>query len=506
MQQELGISKWGAQGFVFAPIVILSLIFAVVAVLLAASGAFQPSLSSPVVIGGVAVYAIAVAVLAQIGLVYARRLERWSMTDSLSTLPNRRALHAYVKNHPALLEEMAVAIIDLDGFKSVNDHYGHAIGDQLIKECAIILRDYCGDNAKAFRLGGDEFAICLIGPLAGTIVEGIARSFIDHFRRPITIEGRRIVIGASAGITSSKGADRISSGEAMRRSDVAMYASKRNGKMRSTWYKKSLDASRESMRELDLEMRAALANDGFNLVYQPLVNAKSGEIVAVETLLRWDSRAGGPVGPHIFVPVAEESGLISEIGLWVLRGACLDALPWNDIKLSVNISAVQLRDVEFPILLGQILEETGFPAERLELEITETCLVNDPVLAERSLDLIRGFGVNVSLDDFGTGYASIGFLRQFRFEKLKLDRSLVVDAEGDEGSRAMMLSSITMAQALKMDVTAEGVETEEQAALVRSAGCDQIQGWLYYKALPASEIADKLTNATDLLPKQVVNG
>ena len=205
------------------------------------------------------------------------------------------------------------------------------------------------------------------------------------------------------------------------------------------------------------------------------------------------------MGPHIFVPVAEESGLISAIGIWVLRKACEDALPWEGIKLSVNISAVQLRDVEFPILLGQILEETGFPPERLELEITETCLVNDPVLAERSLDVIRGFGVNVSLDDFGTGYASIGFLRQFRFEKLKLDRSLVVDAQGDEGSRAMMLSSITMAHALKMGVTAEGVETEEQAALVRSAGCDQIQGWLYYKALSPEDIQKHLDKQSDFV-------
>ena len=492
MQFEFTNSRWRPQSFVFAPLVILSLIVGIIAGLLAATGAIEMSLASPFLIGGIAIYGIAVAILAHIGLLYAKRLERWSLTDSLSRLPNRRALHSYVKDHPASREEMAVAIIDLDGFKSVNDHYGHSIGDLLIKECAKILQERTGDNARAFRLGGDEFAICLIGPLAGTLVEGIGRAFIDRFRKPVEIEGRRIMIGASIGIVSSKGAERISSGEAMRRADVAMYASKRSGKMRCTWYKKSLDQNRESMRELDLEMRAALTNDDFNLVYQPLVDAQTRQIVAVETLLRWDSRPAGPVGPHIFVPVAEESGFISEIGVWVLRRACEDALHWDAIKLSVNISAVQLRDVEFPVLLGQILEETGFPAERLELEITETCLVNDPVLAARSLDVIRGFGVNVSLDDFGTGYASIGFLRQFRFEKLKLDRSLVVDAQGDEGSRAMMLSSITMAHALKMGVTAEGVETEEQADLVRTAGCDQIQGWLYYKALSAKDIQMQL--------------
>ena len=175
------------------------------------------------------------------------------------------------------------------------------------------------------------------------------------------------------------------------------------------------------------------------------------------------------------------------------RQACRDALPWGEITLSVNISAAQLRNVEFPIELGTILEETGFPPERLELEITETSLVLDPVVAERSLALIRTFGVNVALDDFGTGYASIGFLRRFRFEKLKLDRSLVVDSTGDESSRAMMLSSISMAHALNMHVTAEGVETEAQASMVRSAGCDQIQGWLYFRAMPADQIAQHLS-------------
>ena len=506
MLRSFTISKWGSQGFVFAPLVILSLIVGCVAGLLVINDSMQVSITSPLIVGGVTTYAVAIALLAHIGLTYVRRLERWSLTDSLSKLPNRRSLHAYVQNHKDAEAELAIAIIDLDGFKSVNDHYGHSVGDELIKECAKILLEKCAEEARAFRLGGDEFAICMIGPLAGTLVEGIGRSFIDTFRKPLEVEGRRIMIGASIGITSSKGPDRISSGEAMRRSDVAMYASKAGGKMRCTWYKPELDRNREQMRDLDTEMRAALANDQFNVVYQPLVSAATGEIVAVESLLRWDARPDGPVGPHIFIPVAEESGLISAIGIWVLRRACEDALPWGDLKLSVNISAVQLRDVEFPILLGQILEETGFPAHRLELEVTETCLVNDPVLAERSLDVIRGFGVNVSLDDFGTGYASIGFLRQFRFEKLKLDRSLVTDAQGDEGSRAMMLSSISMARALNMDVTAEGVETEEQADLVRTAGCDQIQGWLYYKALPPEEIKKHFEREVDARAKLAANG
>jgi len=252
------------------------------------------------------------------------------------------------------------------------------------------------------------------------------------------------------------------------------------------------DDAEAMLKEMDDELRSALVNKEFRLHYQPLVDSTTRMIVSAECLMRWDRPDGKRIGPNVFIPVAEESGLINSIGLWVLRQACCDALEWDGISLSVNISAAQLRNPEFPIQLGHILEETGFPAGRLELEITETCLVLDPVVAERSLAVIRGFGVRIALDDFGTGYASFGFLRQFRFEKLKLDRSLVVQAGQDDGSRAMMLSSITVARAMKMGVTAEGVETEEQADMVRAAGCDQIQGWLYFKAMPSEEITQHL--------------
>jgi len=394
------------------------------------------------------------------------------------------------------VDEVALALIDLDGFKSVNDHYGHFVGDKLIKEAARILQELCAREARAYRLGGDEFAILKFGPVSGTIVEGICRNLIDRLAAPIAIDDRRIQIGASVGLARAPGNAPIGSSELLRRADVAMYASKRGGKMRCTWFSDDFDRNREAVQELDNELRLALAREEFSLAYQPLVDARSGKVVAVESLLRWERPDGRKVGPNVFVPVAEESGLINTIGLWVLDRSCRDALAWEDIKLSVNISAAQLRNPEFPIQLGQILEETGFPAERLELEITETCLVLDPVVAERSLNLIRGFGVNVALDDFGTGYASIGFLRQFRFEKIKLDRSLVTQAQEDDGSRAVMLSSISMARAMNMGVTAEGVETEAQADLVRAAGCDQIQGWLYYKAMPAEEVAGHLGKAT----------
>ena len=486
---------------VVGPLLVLTALFGFVT--LAVTFSESVALASPtaLIIAGIVLYAATVFFLSRNNLATVTELDAASHSDSLTGLPNRRALHADIEKGDDGTVEVALALIDLDRFKQVNDHYGHNLGDKLIRECGRLLVEACGSEARCYRLGGDEFAICMIGPLAGTIVEGICRSAVARLSAPIEIEDRHVVVGASIGLARSNASEGLSSSELLRRADVAMYASKRGGRMRCTWFSEDFDRNREAQRELDDELRHALANREFRLAYQPLVHADTQEIVAVECLIRWERPDGQAIGPHIFIPVAEESGFINAIGLWVLRQACTDALQWDGITLSVNISAAQLRNPEFPVQLGHILEETGFPPERLEMEITETCLVLDPIVAERSLDVIRGFGVNVSLDDFGTGYASIGFLRQFRFEKLKLDRSLVVQAGDDDGSRAMMLSSITVARALNMGVTAEGVETEEQAAMVRTAGCDQIQGWLYYKAMPAAEI-DKLLETN---PRQQIS-
>lgn len=478
---------------VLGPAAILSVIFALT---LSASyyvAGRTGSAPQAIAVGGVC-FAAALVLLVRSGLRQVSRLERLGLTDTLTGLPNRHALHQDFNRLARGNEEMALALIDLDGFMLVNEHYGHTVGDRAIRESGTIFSDICGEEARVYRLGGDEYALLKAGPLAATLLEGVCRRIGERMMRPVKVDERRLTLGASIGLARRSAGEVVSSSELLRRGDVAMYSSKRGGKARCTWYSPEFDRSREVMREMDDELRQALAKDEFCLHYQPLVDCNTREIVAVESLIRWERRDGKKVGPNVFIPVAEESGLINPLGLWVLRRACLDALAWDKIKLSVNISAAQLRNPEFPVQLGHILEETGFDPERLELEITETCLVLDPVVAERSLAVIRGFGVNVVLDDFGTGYASFGFLRQFRFEKLKLDRSLVVEAGEDDGSRAMMLSSITVARAMNMGVTAEGVETEEQAEMVRAAGCDQIQGWLYFKAMPASEIAQHLRN------------
>ncbi len=495
MELQLKERRLSPKMSVFAPLVVLTTIFVglISIILLHTSADFAET--KRILLAGGAVYALAAFLLVRFGLSNIDKLEALGLTDSLSLLPNRRALHLDAQRLALSSHEIALALIDLDGFKLVNDHHGHFVGDLLIKECSALLNEICGGEASVYRLGGDEFAVLVTGPIAGNILEGICRTMLTRLAKPFIIEDRSVVVGASIGLARSSGV-LLSSSELLRRTDVAMYASKRAGKMRCTWFNEEFDRNSEVIREVDEALRLAISRDEFHLEYQPLVDANTAEVVAVEALLRWERSDGPSIGPAVFVPIAEDSGLINPIGAWVLRQACTDALPWEDIKLSVNISAAQLRNPEFPIELGQILEETGFPPNRLELEVTETHLVIDSLLASRSLEVIRQFGVRIVLDDFGTGYASIGFLRQFRFEKLKIDRSLVVDAATDGGSRAMMLASIAVARSLDMDVTAEGVETEDQADLVRAAGCDQIQGWLYYRAMRAEDFTRQFLKQT----------
>ena len=500
MAADFSPSSRSTKTLVLAPILVLCAVFLAVAAFIFIGHSDDAIALAPLLVTGVAVFATTAAVLSWATTSRIAAMERASLGDTLTSLPNRRALHADFAQAEANAEvdEIALAIVDLDGFKAVNDRYGHHVGDIAICHCADILREITTGEATAYRLVGDEYAVMIAGPLAGTLLEGMCRRVIERLSHPIKIEDRPLTLGASIGLTRTRRGEGVSSSELLRRADVAMDASKRGGKMRCTWFTTAFDKSREQLRQLEDDIRHALVSNEFHLHYQPLVNTKTQQVASVEALLRWVRPDGKQVGPDTFIPVAEESGLINAIGLWVLRRACRDAMNWDGIMLSVNISAAQLRNPEFPVQLGHILEETGFAPERLELEITETSLVLDPVVAERCLQVIRGFGVRIALDDYGTGYASIGFLRQFRFERLKLDRSLIRQAGEDDGSRAMMVSSITVARAMKMNVTAEGVETPQQADMVRDAGCDQIQGWLYFKAMPAADIAQHLGKTIEI--------
>ena len=493
-------------GMVLVPLAVLSVVFGLMVLAAAASDQIVILSPAPLLSAAVLIYAATLVLLGWHGIASVRDLRALGTLDPLTRLPNRRSLQEAIAQASAGEDEVAIAIIDLDSFKLVNDHYGHAVGDQLMQACAQMLREVCGGEAGCYRLGGDEFAAIMTGQAAGNILEGMCRTLIERLGAPVQVGERAIAIGASIGLARSTPKVRLEPSEMLRRADVAMYMSKRGGKMRCTWFSENFDRRRERMRAIEDEIREGIAGGQFALAYQPLVNAAGERIVAVEALLRWNRPDERMIGPNVFIPIAEDSGLVNPLGLFALRRAMSDARHWA-VSLSVNISAAQLRNPEFPIQLGEILEETDFPPGLLELEVTETCLVLDPVVAERALDVIRSFGVQIVLDDFGTGYASIGFLRRFRFERLKLDRSLILLAGEDDGSRAMMLSTIAMARALNMSVTAEGVETAQQADMVRAAGCDQIQGWLYFKAMSAAEVGHliALQQAADARPNVIAH-
>jgi diguanylate cyclase (GGDEF)-like protein len=447
--------------------------------------------SLPWLLSGVMLFLVAAIFLLRQGMHMLSELNRSAMTDSLSQLPNRRALHRDIEIQLHQDEPIALAFLDLDGFKAVNDNYGHYTGDQLINRCAETLADIFNENATVYRLGGDEFAIMISGKNAGGRAEELSTKLLCELSQPFQIDARKITIGASIGLALSQDGS-MQSTELLRQADVAMYAAKSGGKMRIEWFNNSLDDQKTHRNKIEMALRRALQQDQFHLEYQPVVDANGQYVVSLEALLRWTRSDGTIVSPAEFIPIAEESGLINGIGQWVLERACSDALHWDDVQLAVNISAAQLRNPEFPAQLAQILTDTGFPASRLELEVTETYLVVDPVLARQTLEGIRKLGVKIALDDFGTGYASIGFLRKFQFDKLKIDRSLVVEAATNPASRTLLRASVAIARALEMKVTAESVENETQANLARMAGCNQLQGWLYFKSMRAHIIDQHL--------------
>lgn len=374
-------------GLVVIPLAVISAVTGLILLGISLSDRIVILSHGALLISAILVYAATVFFLGRSGIATIRALEARAIIDPLTRLPNRHALHEDIQHASQGSEEVALAVIDLDGFKQVNDHYGHAVGDQLIERCAQMIREVCASEARSYRLGGDEFAVVMTGKVAGTILEGICRTLLERMAVPVEVGHRHIAVGASIGLTRSTAAERLPSSEMLRRSDVAMYMSKRGGRMRCTWFNESFDRRRERMREIEDEIRTGIANGEFHLAYQPLVDAETRRIVAVEALLRWDRGNRPPLDPNVFIPVAEESGLINPLGQWVLRQAVCDGLRWGEISLSVNISAAQLRNPEFPIKLGEVLEETGFPAHQLELEVTETCLVLDPMVAERTLDV-----------------------------------------------------------------------------------------------------------------------
>ena len=416
---------------------------------------------------------------------------RMSRIDRLSGLANREGLFvglaARVEAASRTGEDVALLYLDLDGFKEVNDAYGHATGDRLIRGVAAGLTILVGEGAILARVGGDEFAIAISGRDAGTRAVELCESILEFVAEPFEIGERVAVIGCSIGLCVSA-AGTTEGEELVRRADMAMYRSKDNGRGCWTPYDPQMDIEREERHQLELDLRAAIQSGEITVVYQPVVNANSFEIVSVEALARWNRKGHGPVAPDVFIPIAEASGLIDELGICVLHHACRQMHDWPDLRLSVNISPGQFRDPAFVGHVETVFRETGMDPRRVVLEMTETYFIHSPERAAQALKRLRRLGVRIALDDFGAGFSSVGYLRQFGFDRMKIDRSMVTALDGGPKAVEMLQATVALARSLDIPVTAEGVETEAQAVALRLAGCDELQGYLFGRPCEPAEI------------------
>ncbi|SNY70159.1 EAL domain-containing protein [Enterobacter sp. CC120223-11] len=432
-------------------------------------------------------------VLSSLGLYKLARGEKQAreiaLTDWLSHLPNRRALIEHLERIVPRSEDAlkTVVFIDLDGFKDVNDIYGHDVGDALIVHIARTLQMQVPPGGMLARLGGDEFAMTVSGVESGQKAAAFAGSVLDYLNSPIRLGERTIHISASIGIASGT---LLSSGssELFRRADIAMYHSKMTGKGRITHYDAELNNAREYQLSIENEIRDGLENDEFEVWYQPIVDARSQKMTGVEALVRWPRRPKGELKPDAFISIAETSGLIYSLGQFVLRRACADLQALEDLKLSVNISPAQFRDPEFENKVAQVLELSRFPPHRLQLEVTESYVLENPDRARAAITNLKQLGTAVALDDFGTGYSSIGYLRRFNFDTIKIDKSLAGLVDNDDQAAALVSGTIRIASALGMTVIAEGVENEKQMKLLRLAGCDQLQGFWFSVPMPIASL------------------
>ncbi|MET0366969.1 MAG: EAL domain-containing protein [Methylobacterium sp.] len=410
--------------------------------------------------------------------------------DNLTGLPNRSGFQGVLttlcRDARSTGRISALFYLDLDGFKAVNDSRGHLVGDRLLQKVAGRLTAIGGAHG-VFRLGGDEFAMVVrdVGP---SDPEAIASRIVDQLRHPFQIDEARLQIGASVGIAYVPD-DAIPPETLLMRADLAQYAAKADGKGCWRTFDPSLEQRVVRQRQLDVDMRAALAADAMELHYQPLVDMRSGRVAGFEALLRWNRPGDGWVSPAEIIPIAEATGFIVEIGRWALRRACTDARGWPDLRVAVNISSLHIRMPGFHAEVAAILGETGLGPEKLEIEITESVLLDHGPEVLENLNRLRATGVRIALDDFGTGYSSLSYLTEFPFDKVKVDRSFVRDLQGRPEKVAVVEAIARMARALSMTVTVEGVETRQQLDVLRDKRCDIAQGFLYSPARPASEIA-----------------
>ena len=396
----------------------------------------------------------------------------------------------------------AVFLLDLDRFKQVNDTMGHPAGDYLLTQVAGRLERTIGDQGRVGRLGGDEFQVVLPGRHRREDLAQLAVRVIHGLSEPYSIDGHRLIIGASIGIAFSP-EDGVTSEALIRNADLALYAAKDGGRGRHHFYAEDLHSDAEERRQLDQDLRDAIATGGFEVHYQPVVHTSTERITGFEALLRWNHPTRGPLSPAKFIPVAEDSGLIAQIGEWVLRQACHDLAKWPEsVRVAVNVSPLQFANPALPAIITHALAAAQVDPARLELEITESVFLNDDAETDAMFVALKRVGVRLALDDFGTGYSSLGYLKKAPFDKIKIDQSFVRGATIN-GSRngAIIASIVSLAEALGMETTAEGVETLDELDLVRTLGCSHVQGFIYEKPLDFASATARLMSGTTAIAK-----
>jgi diguanylate cyclase (GGDEF)-like protein/PAS domain S-box-containing protein len=424
------------------------------------------------------------------------RLAFLAQHDALTGLPNRPLLHQRLDGLLAQTrrggDKVAVLVLDLDNFKTINDTFGHAVGDRLLKAVARRLRSSLREEDAVARLGSDEFAVVQANVARPEDVALLARRLIETLGGPYMLDGHTIVSSASIGIAVAPG-DGDDAEKLLKNADMALSRAKSEAPGTFSFFEAEMDAQAQARRRIETDLRAAIERDVLQPFYQPLIDLRGGRITGFETLVRWPDPVRGMIPPGEFIPVAEETGLIHAIGSLILRRACMDAAQWpDDVRVAVNLSPLQFRIGNLLAVVMDALKTSGLPARRLELEITETLLLDrsDHVLA--TLHALRALGVRISMDDFGTGYSSLSYLRSFPFDKIKIDQSFVRDLGSNHDAQAIVRSIISLGVGLGITITAEGVETEAELNCLRAEGCHEGQGYLFSRARPQAEIMQLL--------------
>ena len=419
------------------------------------------------------------------------RIVHMARHDALTDLPNRIMLRERLEHELKRVKRgecLAVLCLDLDHFKSVNDTLGHPIGDELLKVVAERLRRCVREPDTIARLGGDEFAVIMTGMVEPTDAVALAKRIRASVTKPYHLDGHQIITDISIGISLAP-VDSCEPDQLLKNADMALYGAKGDGRGTYRFFESEMDARMKARRELELDLRKALVNVEFELHYQPLVNLKTNEITAFEALVRWNHPVRGLISPADFIPVAEETGLIIPLGEWVLRRACAETAGWPaHIKVAVNLSPAQLKSRNLTQLVMSALAESGMAPDRLQLEITETVLMQNTFNTLATLHQLRKLGVQIAMDDFGTGYSSLSYLRSFPFDKIKIDRSFIKDLSNGNEPLAIVNAVAGLANSLNMVSTAEGVETQQQLDQLQTVGCTEMQGYLFSRPHPASEI------------------